>query len=354
MILRPLADDNGTKTIAGGQSIYGSGPENLEASALTDAFDKATGYHIPVEYALLCAYGKQGYALTRNISSDVDRAAGVGGGSCEQTQEQYDEAYQNLVDAGWPPPQLEVPAYREVAEAHVGKLALIGARGVDIGELGVRLAVMLADACIADDNMIRLVELVNDDGALYRQMQLVLTHKLNIHLEDDDNFDELHQEVQEELAAIMCNRVPQLSRTHILLLEKLPAEYPEWKPLDERTRGWNVNRFYRTKEARDVKDAGDQQFPEYDILQAVKEFVAFRKTPLQWATYDALLLEEDPETGEKRVLVEEDPETGEMWNTGGRYFLAFSSIWEPYLKGLIKRAVLDVVLPAGEFDWCPY
>jgi hypothetical protein len=137
MILRPAADNEGHKSILAGRDIYGDGPLGLTEETLTDVLAEATGYEIPVQYWNACHYGDQGYALTRNIYSDVGRTG------CRQSQAQYDRAYENLVDADWPAPQLEAPIYRGVATRFADVLPVQAGERLDLGAMA-REAVNIA------------------------------------------------------------------------------------------------------------------------------------------------------------------------------------------------------------------
>jgi hypothetical protein len=103
-ILRPVSIYEEDFGIADGGRTYGSGPDHLgDQAKLMDMLAAASGHSVRVYGALpLCSYGHDGEALTRYIYSDTDRTY------CQQTDEQYAEAYARLLDAPWPPPALDL------------------------------------------------------------------------------------------------------------------------------------------------------------------------------------------------------------------------------------------------------
>ena len=103
-VLRPLAIYSEAIGIADGGQTYGNGPAHLgDQAAVSDMLKTASGHYEQFYEALsLCPQGQRGIALTRYIYSDTDR------GYCQQTDEQYAEAYTRLLNAPWPEPKLDL------------------------------------------------------------------------------------------------------------------------------------------------------------------------------------------------------------------------------------------------------
>jgi hypothetical protein len=114
LLLRPAASPDGVMLgIFGGGRTYGCGPD-LSAEQLSEMLEPHSS--ITVYRHLFCPYGRKGAALTRHIYSDTDHEF------CEQTDEQYDAAYDALVEAPWPEPRLSMEDAWAVASEFQGQL----------------------------------------------------------------------------------------------------------------------------------------------------------------------------------------------------------------------------------------
>jgi len=116
MILRP-AVENFEMSILGGQTVYGIGPD-IKYTPLTKIIEEASGVEMPIYYERLCFRGERGQALTRNIYSDVDRH------QCNQSQEDYDLAYERLSSAPWPEPRLTDEEFYPTAVLYAEELPI--------------------------------------------------------------------------------------------------------------------------------------------------------------------------------------------------------------------------------------
>jgi hypothetical protein len=109
LILRPALDYQNDPMIYSGKRIYGCGPNNIDPEQIERMLEDSTGVEITVGEYNLCVSGDNKKALSRKIYDDNANQF------CSQTTEEYDEAYEALVEANWPDPQVDSEEIYSVA-----------------------------------------------------------------------------------------------------------------------------------------------------------------------------------------------------------------------------------------------
>jgi hypothetical protein len=111
--------------IATGGRLYGSGPD-IGLAALNKMLEPWL-QGVEIDHVELCPIGQEGYALTRAIYSDTDRAAE----GCKQDQEAYAEAYSRLGHSDWPEPKFDLGVIGQAAFARAESYEYRGASDED-------------------------------------------------------------------------------------------------------------------------------------------------------------------------------------------------------------------------------
>jgi hypothetical protein len=127
MMLRPALGHYGDgPIIVSGHRVYGCGPGNVltvpQLQPMLAPFLPAS-LAVTTQEPYLCSLGADGRALSRFIYSDTDN------NFCRQTNEMYDEAYDALINAAWPEPQVPMEESWSITVEFQGE--------IDTGELGL-------------------------------------------------------------------------------------------------------------------------------------------------------------------------------------------------------------------------
>jgi hypothetical protein len=188
VVLRPIVNGYGGAQINYGGTVYGCGPSGFDVDDFEELVTDELG-RVEVVEEPLCPHGEQGMALTRYIYSDTDPGSNSdtdpgSNSACSQSQELYDEAYERLVEARWPPSKLDAPKERAIAVRFEGRLdspAVDRAEGFDLDEateLGERAGNEIFEAA---EGILEAIDLLDPT---------ILDESINYNLEGVGRYDD--------------------------------------------------------------------------------------------------------------------------------------------------------------------
>jgi hypothetical protein len=231
VILRPFLETyQGVlwSRIAFGGTVYGCGPAGLTATqvnaVLRDAIPEFPEFGVDLRD--FCSMGHTGEALTRAIYSDTDRDY------CQQTDEQYDAAYENLVNADWPPPRLDLGDLPlQAAEAR----ELVGESG---GESLVSVLREVVDLELQDIGWGQLL-LMDEQGDWFTD-EMVEEVRERIDLEDEQTSYEFANQLWEMANERMRERLEEIGDDSPILVVVHEEDALDWMEIPSSLSAWEI------------------------------------------------------------------------------------------------------------------
>jgi len=198
--------------ILDGGRLYGCGP-NIEEIDI----EKMIHRELPVARSPLCLEGRYGRALSRYIYSDVDHK------ECQQDDEEYEAAYQNLEQYDWPEPNLDFSRIRAVAESFKG---LIEIDEIDEEEESFDVPDI---SSATHDHIIDTYESVGifnalDDPAILADWISEYISDIQMWIIPDHIFDDVYESVRESLISYLIELVSNNKTMVFAVPPDLPSE----------------------------------------------------------------------------------------------------------------------------------